>query len=372
MVVAQDKGSQKEFCVSAVLEEVNRFSLQEFPVPPIGADEALLRVEMAGVCRTDASFYQGKTRRNLIPLILGHEILGHVAQIGEVAAHHYGARQGDRVVVESSIRCGNCRYCIAGDYQLCDNRRGYGTSMTLAIPPHLWGAYGQYMYIAPGSVVHKISPAVPAEAAVLACSVIADGIQWVRYIGGVKVGDVVVIQGAGQQGLAATVAAKESGAGLILVTGLARDRRRFELAKTLGADQTVDIENENPVERIRQASGGDLADVVVDVSGSPHALGQAVHCVRKGGCIIAASVVGQDTLIALPSDELLFKQVTLKFVYTSTAPAVRAAVRLIESRKYPLEKMVTHRFPLQDAERAVRTVAGEDPEANPVKVVITP
>lgn len=358
--------------ISAVLEEVGRFSVREFDLPEIRDDEALLRVEMAGVCRTDASFYYGKTRRHLIPLILGHEILGRIARIGKDAARDYGVREGERVVVESSIRCGKCHYCIGGLYQLCDNRRSYGTSMTLSIPPHLWGAYGQYMYVAPGSVLHRISESVPAEAAVLSCSVVADGIQWVCYIGEVKIGDIVVIQGAGQQGLAAAVAAKESGAALIVMTGLSRDGRRFELARSLGANLTVDIEKESALEQLMRSAGGQLADVVIDVSGSPRALPEAAQLVRKGGTIVAASVLGQDTLVSIPSDQLLFKQISVKFVYTSTEPAVRAAVKIIESRKYPLETMVTHRFPLEEAELAIRTVAGENPDAYPTKVVIVP
>lgn len=98
------KGKQ----TSMVLEEIGQFAARQLDIPAIRSDEALLRVEMTGVCRTDASFYQGKTRPHLIPLILGHEILGHIAEIGEEAAQAYGVREGDRVVVESSIRCGRC------------------------------------------------------------------------------------------------------------------------------------------------------------------------------------------------------------------------------------------------------------------------
>jgi alcohol dehydrogenase len=172
--------------------------------------------------------------------------------------------------------------------------------------------------------------------------------------------------------LAAIVAAKESGAGIVAVTGLTRDLHRFEMAKTLGADLTIDIEKENATERLLQATGGQLADVVLDVSGSPHALPEAANLVRKGGTIVEANIVGQETRIALPSDQLVFKQVTVKFPYTNTEPATRIAVRLIESRKYPLERMVTHRFPLEQAELAVKTVAGENANAYPTKVVLIP
>jgi len=358
--------------ISVVLEQPGRFAVREFNQPEISENEALLRVELVGACRTDASFYHGKTRPHLIPLILGHEILGRIARLGSAAARDWGVQEGDRVVVESSIRCGRCRYCNSGDYQLCDNRRSYGSSVTLAVPPHLWGAYGQYMYLAPGSVLHKISESIPSEAAVLACSVVANGIQWVSHVGGVRIGDVVVIQGPGQQGLAAIVAAKESGAGFVAVTGLTRDLHRFELAKTLGADLTIDIQKENEMESLLQATGGQLADVVLDVSGDPRALPEAASLVRKAGTIVEASIIGQETRIALPSDQLIFKQVTVKFAYTSTEPATLIAVRLIESRKYPFERMVTHRFPLEQAELAVKTVAGENAEAYPTKVVIVP
>ena len=361
------KGKQ----TSMVLEEIGSFAARELDIPNIQSDEALLRVEMTGVCRTDASFYQGKTRPHLIPLILGHEILGHIAEIGKEAARGYQVREGDRVVVESSIRCGRCPYCEQGNYQLCDNHRSYGTSMTLSTPPHLWGAYGEYLYIAPGSVLHPISESVPAEAAVLACSVVADGIQWVRDMGQVQPGHTVLIQGAGQQGLAAAVAARECGAEQIIVTGMSRDERRLELARKLGASATIDVEKEEVQERINELTDTALADLVVDVSGSPQALAQAGSLVRKGGTIVVASVVGETTSVPISTDQLVFKQITVKYVYTSTAPAVRTAVQLIESRKYPFEQMVTHRFPLQQAEQAIQTVAGQNSEAYPIKVVLT-
>ena len=124
-------------------------------------------------------------------------------------------------------------------------------------------------------------------------------------------------------------------------------------------------------QRILELTDATLADLVVDVSGSPQALAQAGSLVRKGGTIVVASVVGETTLVPISTDQLVFKQITVKYVYTSTAPAGRTAVQLIESRKYPFEQMVTHRFPLQQAEQAIQTVAGQNSEAYPIKVVLT-
>src|SRR2546423_98241 len=102
------------------LEDVERMQLQTVPLPHIGEDEALLRVEMVGICGTDYKYYHGKIAAPL-PMILGHEILGHLAAIGERAAARYGLRAGDRVAVEGSIPCWACAACQSGQYRFCRN-----------------------------------------------------------------------------------------------------------------------------------------------------------------------------------------------------------------------------------------------------------
>lgn len=360
--------SNKSLC--AVLAKPGQVEISHFDLPRIGPDEGILKVEMAGVCGTDVKFYHGQTRPHLLPMILGHEILGHIESIGEAASKRYGVETGDRVVVEGSIRCDSCYYCATGNYQFCEKRRSYGTSVSCKTPPHLWGAYSQYMYLAPGSMVHKISESVPAEAGVLTCSVLSNGIQWVQSAGNCKAANAIVIQGVGQQGLAATVAAKEAGAHPIIVTGKKIDKQRFDLAKLFGADYTIDVDEEEPAERVQQITGGRMADIVLEVTATTESMDAAVDMVSKLGTIVFASIVGLDKMVTFPSDKLIFKQARVQFVYTSTIGSVLKAIDIIESGKYPLEKMVTHLFKLEEAEKAIKTVGAEIPGVYPAKVAL--
>lgn len=361
-----------ETALAAVLEAPGRLTMREFPLPEIGPDEALLRVEMAGVCATDPAWASGKVALPAFPMILGHEILGRIARIGREAAARYGVKEGDRVVVEGSTRCDHCDYCISGDYHLCDNRRSYGSTVPTTVPPALWGGYSQYLYLAPGSMLHRVSEGMPAEGGVLACAVVANGIKWVRECGQAGLGQSVVIQGVGPQGLACIVAAKESGAGPVIATGLSRDRARFALARELGADVIIDVERDDLQGRVREATNGRMADLVVDVTGSPPAVKASLDLVRKRGRMIQAGVTGTTTLTPLPLDTLLFREITLQGVFAHTVTSVRAAIRVIESRRYPLEKLVTHHYPLREAAHALRVTAREVPGEDPIKVVLTP
>lgn len=361
----------KQTCRAVVLEAPGRLTVRELPVPDVGPDDALLRIELAGVSGTDYQWYRGIVHLPM-PIILGHQILGRIARIGERAAGRYHVDVGDRVVVQSSIRCEACEYCIRGDYQFCENRRSYGTTTPVTVPPGLWGAYAEYLYLAPGSLVHKIGEVVPAEVAVMTCAVIANTIGWVRQIGQVSVGDTVVVQGVGQEGLAAVVAARESGAALVVATGLSRDAERFVLARELGAHVTVDVEWEDPVEVVRDLTRGRMADVVVELSGSPRAIVLSIDLVRKMGTIVQAGLTHDDTGVTLPVNRIAFKQIRFQGVLTHQIRYVLPALRLIESGRYPLHKLVTHRFPMREAEQALLAVGGEVPGEYPIKAVLRP
>ena len=357
---------------SAVMEGKERMSLREFPLPDIGEDDGLMRVEMSGVCGSDYAWFHEKVKLPEYPVILGHEILGRLEKLGKKAADRLGLAEGDRVVVESRIGCDGCRYCKAGHYVFCEKELGYGTTVSCARPPHLWGAYGEYLYIAPGTRVHKIAESVPAEAAVLTCGVLANGIRWVHQKGGVGIGDVVVVEGVGQQGLAAIIASKEAGAHLVIATGVSRDEKRFALAREFGADHTIDIEAPGAVERILDLTEGFGADVVVDATSSPAALETAIDLVRKRGTVISAGLKG--TLIRTPInvDKVALNEIRIQGVFTHDAESVVPTIRLLESGKHPVEKMVTHRFKVSEAEMAIQCVGRQLEGEDPIKVVILP
>ena len=357
---------------AAVVVRPSKMVIQEFDMPEIGRDDGLLKVEMVGVCGTDPKLYSGKIRFVDLPLILGHETLGRIARIGEAAAKRWEVREGDRVVVEHFIPCGECRNCLIGDYRYCQSLKAYGQFVSASVPPFLWGGYAEYMYLAPQSIVYKLSDNVPAEAGALISGVVSNAIRWGRMIGDFCIGDTVVIQGVGQQGLCQVVVAKESGCGPIIVTGVSSDIRGFQLAKEFGADYVIDVQNEDTVERVREITGGRMADVVVDVAGSSKAVQLSIDLVRNGGTLVAPTLTGTETLTPLMVDKIVMREIKFQGVFSSDAKSMWRALKLVEARKYPIEKIVSHKFSLDEAEKAVQTAGGYFKDIHPTKCVIIP
>ena len=357
---------------AAVVEGKERMAIREFDRPMIKEDDALLKVEMAGVCGSDPGMYSGKIKFTDFPLILGHEILGWIDEIGDIAAERWKLKRGDRVVVESTIRCGYCPKCVSGDYRFCEKHLAYGTFVSASVPPHLWGAYAEYLYLPPAAVVQKISDKTPAEAAVLTHAVIADAIHWGRLAGDFCIGDSVVIQGVGQQGLAQIIVAKESGCNPIIATGLSRDGIRFELAKEFGADYIITADREDVRARVREITAGRMADVVVDVTGSSEAVLTSLDIIKQQGTVVIPGLTGTNVTTPVLLDRITLNDIKVIGRFTSDVRTLGRAIKLIESGRYPIEKMVTHTFSLDEAEKAVRTTGGYFSDIYPIKCVIVP
>jgi len=355
---------------SAVLVAPGKIEMQQFDIPETGPEEALLKIEMCGVCGTDPKAYHGKLDWLKPPMILGHEVVGHIAEIGEIAARRWGVKKGDRVVTDSGHPCLHCHNCLNGMYRWCENRLGWRVHST--VPPHIWGGYGEYQYLPPGAQVYKISDKISPEAAVLINAVIANGIQWVRIGGQVCTGDTVVIMGMGAQGMAATIAARESGASPIIAVGLTSDEPRFEMLKTFGADYTISAEKEDVLRMVKDLTGGRGADVVAEVSGSPEAIVQAIDLVRVQGTVVNCSVIGSDVRVPLPTDKMALMEIRFQGVFTNDHKAMQAAIKLVESGKYPVDKIISHRFPLREAEKALKASGGEIPEIRPIRAALVP
>lgn len=357
---------------SAVLEALDSIAMREFPVPEIREDDALIEVERTGICHTDVDLLHGAVRYADLPLILGHEITGRIAKIGPVASRRWGVVEGDRVAVEAMVRCGFCRSCIEGSYRYCTERVGYGTFVSAERPPHLWGAYSEYMYLAPGSLVHKLPDDLSPDLAILLNVAISNAIQWTIKQGGVRLGDAVVIQGVGPIGLSCVAVAREAGADPVIVTGLSIDGYRLEMATEFGASVVIDVEKEDVVERVSELTAGNMADAVIDVTGSGQAVRKSLDLVRPMGTVVSAGVTGDGTLSPMPLDILLYKEIRLQGVFTNDSWSMRRAINLARQHRYPFESLVTHRFPLERAQEAVLTAGRELPDVSPIKVTIAP
>ena len=129
-----------------------KLEAQELPIPDIGDDDALLRVDACGICGSDYEQFEGVLRTPM-PAVPGHEPLGIVAAIGDRAARRWGVDVGDRIAVETMLSCHHCDTCLQGSYHLCGSRRIY-SYIPLSDDPGLWGSYAQYIYLDPNCVVH--------------------------------------------------------------------------------------------------------------------------------------------------------------------------------------------------------------------------
>ena len=346
-----------------------KLELRSFPLPEIGDEDALLRIEACGICGSDVEQYHGALRLPF-PLIPGHEPLGIIERIGDRAAQRWGVDVGDRVAVETMLACKFCDACLGGRYHLCRTRRIY-SYIPLDQEPGLWGAYAEYMYVAPNSVVHKVDRSLPPELAVL-FNPLGAGFRWAVEIPDTQPGQSVVILGPGQRGLASVVACRQVGAGTVIVTGLASDAPKLALAREFGADLTIDVENEDAGARILAATDGG-ADVVVDVSAYATApVAAALDYVKPGGTIVLAGVKGYKPVPDFISDKIVMKEISIRGAIGVTHTGYAQAIRVIESRRVPLEKMHTHDFRLRDAEEAILTLAGEAPGPRSIHSCLLP
>lgn len=360
---------------AAVLVEPRRIDVQEFAMPRIGADDALVRVLATGICGSDWAPYVGSWMTELPPLILGHEVVGEIVEIGAVARRRWSVDVGDRVVVEESIPCGQCRLCRTGRGYLCDPMHtpdGMRYGLTPAErAPHLWGGFADYMYLHPRSVVHRMARSVPVEVAPLFIP-LSNGIRWVQRDGGCRVGDTVVIFGPGQHGLACVLGARLAGAGTVIVVGTAADDHRLRVATALGADHVARVEDGPVGEQIRALTNGEGADVVIEVtSGAPGVLADAVDSAGVGATVVVAGSREMRPATNFQPDKLFLNEITLRGVYGHDWLSVRRAIELIESDRFPLAQLCTHTYQLSEVERALCTLGGEG-DQNAIHITVIP
>ncbi|MEM8766192.1 MAG: zinc-binding dehydrogenase [Pseudomonadota bacterium] len=353
-----------------VQTDVRVLEPRDLPVPDIDADSALLKLEACGICGSDYEQFEGMLRTP-VPVVPGHEPLGVIARIGDRAAARGGVDVGDRVAVETMISCRHCSHCLSGSYHLCDERRIYSYIPTTEAPG-LWGGYAQYMYLHPNSVVHRVSPELPAALAVM-FNPLGAGFRWAVEMPHTQPGDTVVILGPGQRGLASVIACREVGAGKIIVTGLEADEDKLALARVFGADHTIDVDNENAVHRVKELTNGRGADVVVDVSAyATQPVVDAMSMVRTGGTVVLAGVKGFKAVEGLVSDLIVMKEINIRGAIGVTSSGYRAAIRVLERGDSPIGQMHTHDFTLSDAELAIRTLAREVPDDESIHSCLIP
>jgi threonine dehydrogenase-like Zn-dependent dehydrogenase len=360
-----------EKVLAAVRTAPGTTEMREFTRPEIDADSALLKVEVAGICGTDVKLYSNPPTSLATqgPVIMGHENVGVIADAGANFLRRHDVSIGDRVFLEHYVGCFNCEWCRIGEYRHCEatdwrtnpdaRRFGYTSA---DFPGTLWGGFSEYMYLPWNAVMHKIPDSITAEQAGLVMP-LSNGIEWALLTAGIGYNDTVLIQGPGQQGLSQLVAAKQAGAAKVIVSGTTRDKSRFDLALELGADEVIDVLTEDPRERIMDLTDGRGLDYVLDCTSragtAPVLLGIDVLKRREGTLLI------QGELAAFPDfpvKQVTEKAITIKSARGHSFKACELAVAQLASGRYPLEKLATHRYGIDQVDHAIRVLAGETDE----------
>jgi alcohol dehydrogenase len=357
-----------------VLRKPRELIEQEFELPEIKEDDALLQVEACGLCGTDHEEFTGALSPGF-SFVPGHETIGTIKEIGPRAAERWSVSKGDRVAVEVFMSCGECRECKAGNYQRCE-KHGildmYGF-IPVDKPPSLWGGYAQYQYLAPDTILHKVPARLDPVVATI-FNPLGAGIRWGVTVPGTHEGQVVAVLGPGIRGICASAAAKDAGASFVAVTGVGpKDSSRLEVAKSFGADLSIDVSSEDPAKALRKATG-DLADVVIDVTAkAPAALGQAVSMAKPGGTIVMAGTRGSAETPGFWPDLIVYKELRIQGALGVDAPAYRAALELLAKGSFPFKDLprVMVGLDASDVAGLLVSMAGEG-EPPPIHGVVVP
>ncbi|NLP30970.1 MAG: alcohol dehydrogenase catalytic domain-containing protein [Clostridiales bacterium] len=304
--------------------------LKEVPIPNYKDSEVLIKVKAMGICGSDILIYKGEFNTN-VPIILGHEFSGEIVDIGNNVSHF---KVGDRVASELNVQsCGWCSDCRKGDFHLCSNRKAPGI--------HMNGVFAEYVAL-PEFILHRIPDnlsyeegAVMEPAAVAAHGVIERA--------GIHPEDVVAIIGCGNLGLLSLQIAKNYGAKKVIISGTNKDVKvKFPKAMELGADYVINIDEHNIREAVDEITGGKGADLVIECAGNERAVDDAIDIVRKNGRLCTMGMPGERS-IPVPWKKAVFKNIDLKFSYSSSASSWNMVSSMLERCIISTKPLITHK-----------------------------
>ncbi|MGD3106938.1 S-(hydroxymethyl)mycothiol dehydrogenase [Streptomyces sp. YGL11-2] len=322
-------------------------------VPDPGPGEVLVSVQACGVCHTDLHYREGAIGDEF-PYLLGHEAAGLVEAVGDGVAD---LAPGDYVVLAWRAPCGQCRSCRRGRPWYCFASRNAAQPMTLRdgtpLSPALGiGAFAEKTLVAAGQAV-KVDPSARPEAAgLIGCGVMA-GYGAAVHTGGVGSGDTVAVIGCGGVGNAAIAGASRAGARRVIAIDL--DDGKLDAAERFGATDTVNSRGTDPVEAVRQLTGGHGADVVIDAVGRPETYRQGFYMRDLAGTLVQVGVPDPDMRIELPLIDLFSRGGALKSSWYGDCLPSRDFPVLIDlflSGKLDLERFVSETITLHDIEAA--------------------
>ncbi len=346
----------------AMLTGLEKFEIKEYPIPEIGDDEILVKVEGCGICGTDAHEYK-RDPFGLIPLVLGHEGTGEIVKIGKNVKKDSAGKPlgiGDKVVTCMIFKDNP-------DITMYDlNKQNVGGGDIYGLIPdddtHLNGWFGDYIVIRKGSTVFNVSDLdLDMRILIEPCAVLIHAVERAKTTGILRFNSRVAVQGCGPIGLICIAVLRTMGIeNIVAIDG---EEKRLEFAKEMGATKTVNFKNHKGIEElagaVKEAFGGYLADFAFQCTGSPVAHSNIYKFIRDGGglCELGFFINGGDATIN-PHFDLCSKEITLVGSWVYTLRDYATTFDFLKRAKgigLPLEKLITHKYKLEDIDEAYKT-----------------
>ena len=339
-----------------LLKEYKNLEVTEFDEPEVNANDVLVQVRACGICGSDIHGYDGSSGRRIPPLVMGHEAAGVVTAVGKNVSEF---SVGDHVTFDSTVSCGECGFCRAGDINLCDNRMVLGVSCG---EYRRHGAFAEFVSV-PKHICYRLPQNLPFEHAALieAVSIAVHAANRTPVV----LGDTAVVVGSGMIGLLVIQAIKLAGCSRVIAVDL--DEGRLAIAKDLGADHCLKADAVDVVEEVKKLTGGRGADVALEVVGATPTVKTAIESTRKGGSITLVGNLAPN--VEVPLQSIVTRELS---VYGSCASSGEypACIDLLEQKAIRVEPLITAKASLeQGPEWFSRLYAGE---AGAMKVIIDP
>ena len=298
--------------------------------PVVGENDILIRILAGSVCGSDVHIYEWTAGYEWMqfPVIPGHEFAGEVVEIGDRIS---SVSIGDRITAVPSMPCSECEACRTGRVDECKDRYNIGMRKN--------GAFAEYMLIKGSAEILKIPDNVSIETASMTEPLVValHGID----LSGFRAGQTAAVFGPGPIGLLTIQLLKAAGASLIIATGTDADSRRLEIAKQLGADVVINVNEEDPVKSIRKMFG--FLDYVFEATGVPQTISQGLQIIKRGGKVMVAGIhEGEASFNPL---DLVRRQKSLIGVYNYTKTTWQRALALMAGNRIDINPIITHRIP---------------------------
>lgn len=326
--------------------------IQELPIPTINDEEVLFKVMASGICGSDVIEWY---RVPKAPRVLGHEATGIITQVGNKVK---GVKIGDRVFVSHHVPCNQCRYCQRGNHTACH---------TLHTTNYYPGGFAQYIRVPKINVscgIYKLPDTMSFEEGTfiepLAC--VSRG----QRLSNLEKDDTLLIIGSGISGILHVQLAKFKGVKTIVAADI--NQYRLELAKKFGAHHALDASASLP-EKLKEITGGHLADQVIVCTGATSAALSAMNCVENGGTILFFAVPDPTVKLPIPINQFWRNEITMRTSYGAAPNDLEDSIKVLETGKINVKDMITHRLDIREAQEGFRlmTEAGQS-----LKVILEP